>query len=84
MSKIWLSTMKGGSRYFEVDTRNWLPGKKVLVAPAWIDYISWANQSVVTKLTQDAIQSAPPYDPSKVITPEYEVDLFKHYGQDQI
>jgi len=67
-------------RYFEVDTRNWLPGKKVLVAPAWIDYISWADQSVVMTLTQEAIQSAPPYDPSKVITPEYEVELLKHYG----
>ena len=70
-------------RYFEIDTRNWLPGKKVLVAPAWIDLISWADRSVVTKLTQDAIQSAPGYDPSKVVTPEYEVDLFKHYGQDR-
>lgn len=70
-------------RYFEIDTQNWLPGKKVLVAPVWIDHISWADRSVVTKLTQDAIQSAPEYDPSKVITPEYEVDLFKHYGQDR-
>jgi hypothetical protein len=24
-----------------VDTRNWLPGKKVLIAPRWIDRVSW-------------------------------------------
>ncbi|PIR25273.1 MAG: photosystem reaction center subunit H [Deltaproteobacteria bacterium CG_4_10_14_0_2_um_filter_43_8] len=26
-------------RYIVVDTRNWLPGKKVLIAPAWIEKI---------------------------------------------
>ena len=30
-----------------VDTRNWLPGKKVLVAPRWIDRVSWAEFSKV-------------------------------------
>ena len=28
-------------RYIEVATRNWWPGKKVLVSPAWIQQVSW-------------------------------------------
>ncbi|MDH4153781.1 MAG: PRC-barrel domain-containing protein [Nitrospira sp.] len=67
-------------RYLEVDTREWLPGKRVLVSSAWIDHISWTDRSVVMTLSQEAIQSAPAYDPSKLITPEYELELFEHYG----
>lgn len=68
-------------RYAEVDTRNWLPGKKVLVSIARIQRISWAERSVDVGLTRQAIESAPAYDPSQLITPEYEIELFKHYGE---
>ena len=27
----------------EVATRNWWPGKKVLVSPAWIEGVSWSD-----------------------------------------
>ena len=67
-------------RYIEVDTRNWLPGKKVLLQMMRIDHISWADRSVAVMLARQAIESAPAYDPSKLITPSYEVQLFKHYG----
>jgi uncharacterized protein YrrD len=69
-------------RYIEVDTRNWLPGKKVLLQTMRIDHISWAERSVAVMLTQEVIESAPAYDPSKLITPAYEVQLFKHYGSE--
>lgn len=68
-------------RYVEVDTRNWLPGKKVLVQSGRIQQIDWENRSVTMSLTRHAIESAPPYDPSMLITPDYEVQLFKHYGK---
>lgn len=45
-----------------------------------VDHISWAERSVAVLLAQGAIESAPAYDPSKLITPSYEVQLFKHYG----
>jgi uncharacterized protein YrrD len=67
-------------RYLEVDTGNWLPGKKVLLQMMRIDRISWAGHSVAVMLDKHAIESAPVYDPSKLITPAYEVQLFKHYG----
>jgi hypothetical protein len=66
--------------YVEVDTRNWLPAKKVLVGTARIDQISWADESVAVSLPKKAIESAPAYDPSILITPDYELELFKHYG----
>ena len=30
-------------RYMEVATRNWWPGKKVLVSPSWIRHVSWTD-----------------------------------------
>jgi hypothetical protein len=68
-------------RYVEVDTRNWLPGKKVLVQTGRIKQIDWQSQSVTMSLTRHAIQSAPAYDPSMLITPDYEIELFTHYGK---
>ena len=69
-------------RYAEVDTRNWLPGKKVLVQTGRIQRIDWQSQSVTMALTRHAIESAPSYDPSQLITPSYELELFKHYGKE--
>ncbi|MFY4730553.1 PRC-barrel domain-containing protein [Nitrospira sp. BLG_2] len=68
-------------RYVEVNTRNWLPGKKALVQTARIKHINWHSRSVTMSLTRQAIQSAPAYDPSMLITPDYEIQLFKHYGK---
>ncbi len=67
-------------RYIEVDTRNWLPGKKVLLQTMRVDHISWAERAVAVLLAQAATEYAPAYDPTKLNPPSYEVQLFKHYG----
>jgi len=47
-----------------VDTRKWLPGKHVLLAPEDIDHVSWDDHEVYVKLTREAVKNAPEYDPS--------------------
>ncbi len=66
--------------YLEVDTRKWLPGKHVLVAPAWINQVVWEKREVVVDLSRDTIVSAPAYGPDKVISRDYQVTLYQHYG----
>ena len=68
-------------RYIEVATRNWWPGKKVLVSPAWIERVSWADSKVYVGLSREAIKSAPEYVESMPITREYENRLYAHYGR---
>jgi hypothetical protein len=68
-------------RYIEVATRNWWPGKKVLVSPAWIERVSWTDSKVFACLTRKAIHEAPEYVDSKPITRAYEHQLYLHYGQ---
>jgi hypothetical protein len=68
-------------RYVEVATRSWLPGKKVLVSPAWIERVSWADSKVYVGLSREAIKDAPEYIESRPITREYENQLHSHYGR---
>jgi hypothetical protein len=68
-------------RYIEVATRNWLPGKHVLVAPGWIERVSWTDSKVYTGLSKEAIEEAPEYLVSRPITREYESRLHDHYGR---
>lgn len=68
-------------RYIEVSTRNWWPGKKVLISPAWIESVSWTDSKVYVGLTRDAIQSGPEYDESSPISRAYEHSMYTHYGR---
>ena len=68
-------------QYIVFDTRRWLPGRKVLLAPAWVQSISWSARDIVVDLDAETIRTAPDYDPSALITPDYEVRLYGHYGK---
>jgi len=68
-------------RYIEVATRNWWPGKKVLVSPGWVERVNWTDSKVYVALTREAIQGAPEYVESAAITREYENRLYSHYGR---
>lgn len=66
-------------RYCVVDTRNWLPGREVLLATSWITRVSWTEQSVHVDLTREAIKAGPELDRSKPLTREYVDRLHEHY-----
>jgi hypothetical protein len=66
--------------YLEVDTRNWIGGKKVLVEPRWAERVSWEKRKVHIGLSIGAIKSAPPFESIAAITPEFAASLRAHYG----
>ncbi len=68
-------------RYVVVDTRNWLPGRHVLVAPMWFTGIVWSQRKVHTDLTAEEIENSPEFDPSAPINREYERQLYDYYGR---
>ncbi|HSD63881.1 MAG TPA: hypothetical protein VLB50_08775 [Ignavibacteriaceae bacterium] len=68
-------------RYMIVDTRNILPGKKVIMSPEWIEKIVWAESNVYLRLTKDEIKNSPEYDPSVQFKREYENKLYEYYGR---
>ena len=68
-------------RYVAVDTGRWLPGRKVLISPEWIEGMDWRESKVHVGLTEDAIRNAPEYDDSVPIGRGYEARLHDHYGR---
>jgi hypothetical protein len=46
-------------RYTIVDTRNFWPGKSVLLRPQWIKSIDWAERKIQTNLPRAVIEKAP-------------------------
>lgn len=66
-------------RYMIVDTRNWLPGRKVLVAPAWIESVDWHSRLVAVGLKREAVKESPVYHPGTPIDRKYEAALHEHY-----
>jgi len=49
-------------RYIVVKTGGWLSGRKTLVAPRFVERISWDESKLFVSLTRDQIASGPEYD----------------------
>ena len=67
-------------RYVVVDTRKWLPGKHVLLAPEWIDGVSWSEREVYVKVARQTVETSPEYDVSRPPSREHETALYEHHG----
>ena len=68
-------------RYLEVATQNWWPGKNVLLSPAWVERVSWADSKVYVALSRETIKSCPEYDKTMPINRQYEDLIYAHYGR---
>lgn len=66
--------------YLLVDTRNWWPGKKVLVSPHSIQAIDWTHKLVNLSVDRQAIKVSPAYDPGMIIDRAYERKFHSYYG----
>lgn len=69
-------------RYLIVDTKNWWPGKKVLISTRWIERISWEESRVFINLTREAIKQGPEYTEGTPITRDQETKLHRHHDRE--
>jgi sporulation protein YlmC with PRC-barrel domain len=67
------------TRYIIVDTRDWRPGKHVVISPQWITRVDWAERLITVDVTRDTVQRAPEYDPAIDCSRAYEASLHQHY-----
>lgn len=68
-------------RYLIVDTRNWIPGRKVLIATAWVEGIDWNERKVDVGLTKEGVKNSPEFDPDAPVNRHYEETLYDYYGR---
>jgi hypothetical protein len=65
--------------YLVVDTKNWWPGKKVLVSPGLATGIDWMGSLVTLGATRQSVKDAPTYDASTIVDRTYERNFHTHY-----
>ena len=67
-------------RYIVVDTKNWWPGKHVLISPYAVKAVSWSDREIRLGVDRETVKSSPPWDPIAMIDQVYEKKLHGHYG----
>lgn len=68
-------------RYLVVSTRNWLPGRKVLVAPEWVSAVDWSRRQINVSLSRSQVENSPKFDATDAVNREYEEQLYDYYGR---
>jgi sporulation protein YlmC with PRC-barrel domain len=66
--------------YLVVDTKNWWPGKKVLISPRSAREIEWADRLVNLNVDRQRVKDSPAYDASTTVDRAYEKHFHDHYG----
>ncbi|WP_053217097.1 PRC-barrel domain-containing protein [Virgibacillus senegalensis] len=67
-------------RYFGVDTRKWLPGKKVLLSPRSLQTVDDENRVIELSSDKETVRNSPSLDETSPLTREYEMNLTRYYG----
>ncbi len=66
-------------RYLVVETGTWAAGHPVLISPASIQAVDWAQRTVAVDLTQQSVRDAPTYDPATLESSDTPAKIFRHY-----
>ncbi|MDD3139473.1 MAG: PRC-barrel domain-containing protein [Lachnospiraceae bacterium] len=68
-------------QYLVIDTKNWLPGRNILISIKWIESVSWDESKVFVNLSRDEIKKSPEYTEESILDRDYETRLHKHYNR---
>jgi hypothetical protein len=67
--------------YLVIDTRHWLPGKKVLLASTWVREVNWTDSQVHVGLSAEYIRNSQPYTATEAVNRDAELRLYDYYGR---
>jgi sporulation protein YlmC with PRC-barrel domain len=66
--------------YLVVDTKNWWPGKKVLISPRSAQEVNWTDRLVSLDVDRQRVKDSPTYDASTTVDHAYEAHFHTYYG----
>jgi sporulation protein YlmC with PRC-barrel domain len=66
-----------------VDTKNWWPGKKVLIPPNSARKIDWLDRLVNLKINRQHVKDSPAYDHSAPAEPAFEANFRSYFSNIQ-
>jgi hypothetical protein len=70
--------------YLVADTRNWWPGKKVLISPRSIASIDWSPRLVHLDISREHLKGSPAYDGSQAVDRAYEYAYHGYYDAKRV
>jgi hypothetical protein len=70
-------------RYLIVDTKNWWPGKHVLISPILTIKIDWMDRLISLDTSRESIKNAPAYEPKTMVDRAYERNYHGHYANER-
>jgi len=70
-------------RYVVVDTRDWLPGRLVLVSPDWVSEVDWNTRVARFEVSRDAVEASPEYQPGRGLSDDDVQRVQRHYESSQ-
>jgi hypothetical protein len=68
-------------RFIFLKTSNWWFGHHVLVAPQWVERVSWEESALYVNVTREQVLGAPTYDPASDLRRAQEICIYDHYGR---
>jgi hypothetical protein len=66
-------------RYLTIDTGKWLPGRKVLLAPAVIEQAEWPAKTLEVRQTRQQIIDSPPLSEHEPVSRQHELELANYF-----
>ncbi|MCM5557055.1 PRC-barrel domain-containing protein [Pleomorphomonas sp. JP5] len=66
--------------YLVIDTKNWWPGKKVLLSPRSARDIDWADKTVALNVDRDMVKNSPEYNEATIVDRAFEDRFNAHYN----
>jgi hypothetical protein len=79
-----LSDADWSIHYLIVDTKNWWPGRKVLISPRSAQEVDWAGKEVHLDVNRQRVKESPTYDPTTIVNRYYETRFHRHYGEERM
>ena len=80
VSDIYFDDRSWTVRYLVVDTRNWLPGRKVLIHPHAVDRERREAGKLAIKLTKEQIRDSPGIEEDRPVSEQHQADLAAYYA----
>lgn len=62
-----------------IDTGRWLPGRRVLVPPRWVDQVDWPGRRIAFKVARQMVKSSPEYEPRHPVGPDETRRIQQHF-----
>lgn len=76
---VYFDDQRWGVRYFVVDTRSWLPGRRVLISPASIEKNTGDRASIRVALTRGEVEESPEADTDQPVSRQFEAAHARYY-----